>query len=152
MNKIPDALRRYIDAAFPDNVCLLGRVREDGHAHISPRGSTQVFDGETLAYWERGGRASSEDLADGAKLTVYFRDTSLSAVARGGNGLLPAGGVARFYGTAERHDQGAAYEQVWTNMVQQERDADPDKKGFAVLIRIDRAEDLRGNPLPAELS
>ena len=152
MSKIPEALHEYINTAFPENVCLLGTVMENGFANISPRGSTQVFDGETLAVWDRGGRASSEALKDGVKLTVYLRNTALSAVARGGNGLLPAGGIARFYGTAELHTEGDAYEQVWNNMVQQERDGDPDKKGFAVLIRIERAEDLRGQPLPEDLA
>ena len=37
-------------------------------------------------------------------------------------------------------------------MVQQERDSDPDKKGFAVLIRVERTEDLRGQPLPMDLA
>jgi len=152
MGKIPEALHQYINTAFPQNVCLVGTVRVDGYANISPRGSTQVFDGDTLAVWDRGGRASSEALADGAKLTVYFRNSALGAVARGGNGLLPAGGVARFFGTAELHRDGPAREQVWNNMVQPERDADPEKKGFAVLIRIERAEDLRGQPLPANLA
>lgn len=125
---------------------------QDGFANISPRGSVQVFDSETLALWDRGGRASSEALSDGAKLTVYFRNPALSAVARGGNGLLPVGGIARFYGAAELHTEGEAYEQVWNNMVQQERDSDPDKKGFAVLIRVERTEDLRGQPLPMDLA
>ena len=128
------------------------RIAQAKARGISPRGSTQVFDGDTLAVWDRGGRASSEALEDGAKLTVYFRNTALSAVARGGNGLLPAGGIARFYGTAELQTAGEAYEQVWNNMVQQERDADPEKKGFAVLIRVSRAEDLRGQPLPEDLA
>jgi hypothetical protein len=152
MSKIPEALHEHINAAFPQNVCLVGSLRPDGFAQISPRGSTQVVDGDTLGIWDRGGRASSEALVDGAKLMVYFRNPALSAVARGGNGLLAVGGIARFYGTAELHREGAAYEQVWNNMVQQERDADPDKKGFAVLIRVTLAEDLRGNPLPEDLA
>jgi|TARA_B100000315_G_scaffold22434_1_gene19495 hypothetical protein len=152
MSKIPDALHEPINTAFPQNVCLVGSLREDGFANISPRGSVQVVDGDTLGIWDRGGRASSDALKDGAKLMVYFRNPALSAVARGGNGLLPVGGIARFYGTAELHSEGAAYEQVWDNMVQQERDADPDKKGFAVLIRVEKSEDLRGNPLPEDLA
>ena len=127
-------------------------MTKDGFANISPRGSVQVFDGDTLGIWDRGGRASSEALRDGAKLMVYFRNAALSAVARGGNGLLPAGGIARFYGTAELHTNGDAYEQVWKNMVQQERDSDPQKTGFAVLIRVQRAEDLRGHPLAEDLA
>lgn len=152
MSKIPEVLHEFINAAFPQNVCLVGTVRADGFANISPRGSVQVVDGNTLGLWDRGGRASSDALKNGAKLMVYFRDPSLSAVARGGNGLLPAGGIARFFGAAELHTDGDAYEQVWNNMVQPERDADPDKKGFAVLIRVELAEDLRGQPLPEDLA
>lgn len=152
MSKIPGALHEYINTAFPQNVCLVGTVRPDGFANISPRGSVQVVDGATLGLWDRGGRASSDALADGDKLTVYFRNPALSAVARGGNGLLAAGGIARFYGSAELHREGALYEQVWDNMVQPERDADADKKGFAVLIRVELAEDLRGQPLPEDLA
>ena len=152
MSKIPAVLHQYINSAFPQNVCLLGTIRGDGHANISPRGSILVVDGDTLGLWDRGGRASSEALADGVKLSVYFRNTTLSAVARGGNGLLPAGGVARFYGTAELHRSGPAYDKVWNDMPQPERDADPDKKGFAVLIRVESAEDLRGQPLPEDLA
>lgn len=152
MAKIPPALHPYINSAFPQNVCLVGSVTSDGFANISPRGSVQVIDGDTLGLWDRGGRASSEALQNGTKLTVYFRNPALSAVARGGNGLLPAGGVARFYGRAELHKSGPEYEHVWNKMVQQERDSDPQKKGFAVLIHIDRAEDLRGQPLPADMA
>ena len=34
------------------------------------------------------------------------------------------------------------------SLVQPEKERDPDKKGFAVLIKVDRAEDLDGQPLP----
>jgi hypothetical protein len=34
-------------------------------------------------------------------------------------------------------------------MVQPEKDRDPDKLGRAILIRIERAEDLRGQALTA---
>ena len=48
---------------------------------------------------------------------------------------------------ASIHKSGAAYEEVWRRLVQPEKDRDPDKKGFAVLIKIERAEDLDGQPL-----
>jgi len=39
---------------------------------------------------------------------------------------------------------------VWRRLVQPEKDRDPEKKGFAVLIKIERAEDLDGQPLPLD--
>jgi hypothetical protein len=44
---------------------------------------------------------------------------------------------------------GPAYEEVWQRLVQPEKDRDPDKKGYAVLIAVERAEDLDGQPLPS---
>lgn len=150
MAKIPSILHDYINGAFPENVCLVGVALADGYAQISPRGSTQVFDDETLAYWARGGGKSAEVVTDGTKLTVYYRNRELGA--RGGNGLLPAGGVARFYGIAEIHKEGDAYDQVYDNMHEAERNGDPEKKGYAVLIRLERAEFLTGQPIPEDLS
>jgi hypothetical protein len=60
---------------------------------------------------------------------------------------LPAGGIARFYGIAKVHKSGPMYDKVWTQLIQPEKDRDPDKKGYAVTIKVERAEDLTGKPL-----
>jgi hypothetical protein len=36
---------------------------------------------------------------------------------------------------------------VWRRLVQPEKDRDPEKQGHAVLIEIERAEELDGAPL-----
>lgn len=142
MGRIPKALHEHIDTAFPANVCLVGTVLPSGFAQISPRGSTMVFDDEHLALWERGKGSTTQMLRDGAKVTVFFRKPQLRE-----SGLLPKGGIARFYGTAAIHRSGATYEEVWRRLVQPEKDRDPDKKGYAVLIAVERAEDLDSQPL-----
>jgi len=139
---IPKVLREHIDTAFPANVCLVATVLPNGFAQVSPRGSTMVFDEERLAVWERGKGSTSGNLRDGTKVTVFFRKPSLREL-----GLLPKGGIARFYGIAEIHTSGPAYEEVWRRLVQPEKDRDPEKRGHAVLIRVERAEDLDGKPL-----
>ena len=139
---IPKPLHEHIDTAFPANVCLVGLAMPDGYAQITPRGSTMVYDDQHLALWERGKGSTNAQLRDGAKVTVFFRKPALRE-----SGMLPKGGIARFYGTAEIHKSGAAYEEVWRRLVQPEKDRDPDKKGFAVLIKVERAEDLDGQPL-----
>jgi uncharacterized protein len=144
MSAIPKNLQPHINAAFPDNVCLVATVLPDGYAQVTPRGSTMVFDDDHLALWERGRGSTNANLADGTKVTVYFRNPKLRA-----DGVLPKGGIARFYGTARLHKSGPAYEQVWTRLVQPEKDRDPEKRGFAVLIKVERAEELDGTPLPA---
>ena len=45
------------------------------------------------------------------------------------------------------HKSGEVYDQVWQKADQPEKDRDPQKKGYAVLVRVERAEDLDGEPL-----
>jgi hypothetical protein len=142
MATIPKVLHEHINTAFPANVCLVGTVQPNGFAQISPRGSTMVYDDEHLALWERGKGSTNAQLKDGAKVTVYLRKPQLREA-----GMLPKGGIARFYGTAQVVKSGAAYEEVWKRLVAPEKERDPDKKGFAVLIKVERAEDLDSQPL-----
>ena len=145
MATIPKTLQPHINSAFPEHVCLVGSVLPGGYAQITPRGSTMVFDDQHLALWERGKGSTNAALSDGTKLTVYFRKPQLRA-----DGVLPKGGIARFYGVARVVRSGADYEEVWRRLVQPEKDRDPEKKGFAVLIKVERAEDLDGAPLALE--
>ena len=145
MTAIPKQLQPHINTAFPEHVCLVATVLPGGFAQVSPRGSTMVYDDSHLALWERGKGSTNSNLRDGSKVTVFFRKPQLRT-----DGLLPKGGIARFYGTAELHRSGPAYEEVWRRLVQPEKDRDPDKKGFAVLIAVQRAEDLDGQALPPE--
>ena len=142
MAKIPNVLHEHINTAFPANVCLVGTVLPNGFAQVSPRGSTMVYDDEHLALWERGKGSTNENLRDGTKVTVFLRKPPLRE-----SGVLPKGGIARFYGTAGIHKSGSAYDTVWQRLVQPEKERDPDKKGYAVLIKVERAEDLDGKPL-----
>jgi hypothetical protein len=142
MTTIPKTLQPHIDSAFPANVCLVGSVLPNGFAQVTPRGSTMVYDDGHIALWERGKGSTNASLADGTPLTVYFRKPQLRE-----EGILPKGGIARFYGRAKIYKSGAVYEEVWRRLVQPEKDRDPNKTGYAVLIAVERAEDLDGEPL-----
>jgi Pyridoxamine 5'-phosphate oxidase len=142
MREIPKTLRTHINSAFPNDVCLIGTVLPNGYAQVTPRGSTLVFDDQHFSLWERGRGSTAENLTDGTKVTIYFRKPQLRA-----DGVLPKGGIARFYGTARLFKSGPIYEEVWTRLIQPEKDRDPDRKGFAVLIEVERAEELDGTPL-----
>jgi hypothetical protein len=142
MATIPKVLQAHINTAFPANVCLVGSVLPNGFAQVSPRGSTMVVDDAHIGLWERGKGSTTGNLVDGTALTVFFRKPQLRE-----EGILPKGGIARFYGRARIHKSGPIYEEVWRRLVQPEKDRDPQKNGFAVLIEIERAEDLDGQPL-----
>ena len=140
--KIPAVLHEHINTAYPEHVCLVGSVLPNGYAQITPRGSTMVFDDEHLALWERGRGSTTAQLDEGTKVTVFFRKPPLRDA-----GLLPRGGIARFYGTTTIHKSGPVYEEIWKRLIEPERKNDPDKKGFGVLIKVERAEDLNGAAL-----
>jgi hypothetical protein len=145
MPAIPKTLQPHINSAFPENVCLVATVLPSGFAQVTPRGSTMVFDDDHIALWERGKGSTTASMQDGSKVTIYFRKPQLRS-----DGILPKGGIARFYGTATVVKSGAQYDEVWRRLIQGEKDRDPEKKGFAVLIKIERAEDLDGLPLTLE--
>ncbi|HLH29585.1 MAG TPA: pyridoxamine 5'-phosphate oxidase family protein [Terriglobia bacterium] len=139
---IPKVLHEHINTAFPVNVCLVATALPDGFAQVTPRGSMMVFDDDHLAFWERGRGTTNANLKDGTKITVFFRKPELRQPD-----LLPKGGIVRFYGVATLHKSGPVYEQVWNRVIPPEKDRDPERKGFAVLVKIERAEDLSGMPL-----
>ena len=104
-----------------------------------------VFDDEHIALWERGRGSTTENWSNERKVTVFFRKSSLRS-----EGILPLGGIARFYGIATIYKSGPVYEEVWKRLITPEKERDPERKGFAVLIQIERAEDLFGQPLIAD--
>jgi hypothetical protein len=106
MPGIPKTLQPHINSAFPNDVCLIGTVLPNGYAQITPRGSTQVFDDGHFSLWERGRGSTTENLTDGTRVTIYFRKPQLRA-----DGILPKGGIARFYGTARLFKSGSTYEE-----------------------------------------
>ena len=54
------------------------------------------------------------------EVTVYFRNPALRE-----SGVLPLGGIARFYGTATLHNAGPIRDEVWDRMVEPEKERDP---------------------------
>jgi hypothetical protein len=139
---IPKLLQEHINTAFPVNVCLVATVLPNGFAQVTPRGSLMVFDDDHFAFWERGKGTTNANLKDGAKVTVFFRKPELRQ-----SGLLPKGGIARFYGVAALQKTGAIREEIWSRVIKPEKDRDPESKGFGVLVKVERAEDLEGHPL-----
>jgi hypothetical protein len=139
---IPKVLHEHINTGYPAHVCLIGTVLPSGYAQVTPRGSCAVFDDEHFSLWERGRGSTNAALTDGTKVTIFFRKPPLRDA-----GLLPRGGIARFYGVAKLYKSGEVYEEIWKRLIEPEKKGDPDKKGFGVLIKVERAEDLSGAAL-----
>ena len=96
MTKIPEWIHENIDDAFPQNVCLVATVSDDGMPSIGPKGNVLVYDDETLAYWERAMRGAWDNLKSNPRVTIFFRNPALRE-----SGLLPAA-VPRAFGARRR--------------------------------------------------
>ena len=139
MPKIPDEVATCINSALADGTpCLLGTVSADGTPEISPKGSVLVHDGKTLAYWERSHRGALRNVGANTNVVVYYRNPAKAE-------HLPQGAALRFYGKARVVSDAAERETIMNKVVQKELDADPGRKGVAVVIAVDRITNLRGD-------
>jgi predicted pyridoxine 5'-phosphate oxidase superfamily flavin-nucleotide-binding protein len=114
--------------------CVLASASADGEPDIGFKGSMMIFDKESLAYWERTRRQHLKNVSENPKVVVLFRDPKTRV-------------NFRFHGTATVHHQGPLRDQVMARVVKDEIDKDPDRKGAAVIIRVERVTNLGGQVL-----
>tara|TARA_B100001750_G_scaffold214532_1_gene197736 strand:- start:218 stop:637 length:420 start_codon:yes stop_codon:yes gene_type:complete len=105
--------------------CILATAGKDGWPSMGFRASMMVFDKDHLAFWERSNKDGLSHMQENPQVLVMYRD--------------PEARVAfKFYGHVTIHESGEMRENVWDRTVQPEKDADPEKKGCAVVIDIDK--------------
>ena len=104
----------------------------DGYPDVSYKGSMMVFDKDHLAWWERSLGESLAQYEKNAKVAVTYRNNETRV-------------WLRFYGVAEVHKDDAVRQQIMDRTVQVELDADPERKGFGVLMRVDRVRLARNS-------
>jgi hypothetical protein len=141
---ITDELRHLIYDARdekPPLVCLLGTIGRDG-PNISPKSSVVVLDDGHLAFWERARQKALDNLRHDKRVVVAYWNWNAAAA-----GKLPQPGLIRFYGTAELHESGPIYERIKARMHPREIEHAGGAEGIAVLIKLDRALDVRGGSI-----
>jgi general stress protein 26 len=135
MIALTDQMREMIDNALANgSPCILATAGADGEPDIGYKGSVMVFDNESLAYWERTRRQHLKNVQDNPKVVVLFRDPKTRV-------------NFRFHGVATVHQDGPVREQVMSRTVKDELDKDPERKGAAVVIRVNKVTNLAGQVL-----
>lgn len=127
----PVDLKQYaeaLDVALEDGTpCVLATSDEAGNPNIGLKGSILVLDGDHLAFWERTHGATSANLQKNPHVVVLYRNRDRGA------------GMRRFFGVVTGiHAEGEEREQVRARVVERELKADPENRGLAVVIRVDR--------------
>jgi hypothetical protein len=139
---ISEKIRKLIDNAWVDGYpCLLSTAGPDG-PNISPKGSMLVYDDDHLAYWERSKKQALANLGHDKRVVVVYANMKAQR-----DNVLESG-FLRFYGTAELHEQGPTREAIFARLTKREQEHAGADVGIGVLIKIDRAADVRGKPLP----
>ena len=135
MITLTDQMRELVDPALDNGCpCIIATASANGEPDIGYKGSTMVFDGESLAYWERTKRQHLKNLLQNPRVIVLFRDPKTRV-------------NWRFHGTAAVHEKGAIRDQVMARTVKAELEKDPERKGSAVIIRVDKVTNLAGEVL-----
>ncbi len=134
-------IRTLILNAWDDGCpCLLATNGREG-PNITPKGSMIVFDDAHLAYWERSRRAVLENLGADKRVCVMYANFKAQR-----DGLLESG-FLRFFGSAELYESGPLRESIFAKLLPREQTHAGAEAGIGVLIRIEKAIDIRGKPI-----
>jgi general stress protein 26 len=135
MIAIIDQMKDLVNNALANGCpCILATVSGDGEPDIGYKGSMMVFDDQSLAYWERTKRQHMKNVKENPRVVVLFRDPKSRA-------------AWRFHGKATMHEDGPVREQVMARTVKDELDKDPERKGAAVVISLDKITNMAGQVL-----
>lgn len=139
---ISQKLKDLIYNAWTDgSPCLVATSGLNGPS-ISVKGSMLVFDDEHLAYWERTKKGALENLGHDKRVCVMYANFKAQR-----DGVLESGFI-RFYGKAELHESGPIHDAIFKMLTPREQTHVGADTGIGVLVKIERAGDIRGKPLP----
>jgi hypothetical protein len=130
-------IRNAWDDGYP---CLLASIGPEG-PNITPKGSMIVFDDAHLAWWERTKRAVLDNLSHDQRVCVMYANFKAQR-----DGVLESG-FLRFFGSVVLHESGPVRDKIFSMLVPREQTHVGADTGIGVLIRIEKAIDIRGKPI-----
>ena len=133
---IINLIRDAWDDGYP---CLLASTGREG-PNITPKGSLIVFDDAHLAYWERSKRAVLDNLVADPRVCVMYANMKAQR-----DGVLESG-FLRFFGSVVLHESGPVREKIFSMLHVREQTHAGAEAGIGVLIKIEKAIDIRGKP------
>lgn len=127
MIDISDSMKQQIDNALAEGYpCLIATASKDAVPELGYKGSMMVFDKESLAFWERTHQTTIRNILENPNVMVLYRN------------MAKGGAAWRFLGKAAVYKEGPIREEVMSRTVQAELDKDPERKGFGVVIKVDK--------------
>ena len=135
MIKITDDMKERIGKALREKkTCVWASSSKSGAPDISFRGSTFVWDDEHLAFWDRSRGLSTKNIEENPQVCmIYFDSTDRVGW--------------RFYGHATIFKEGEMRQKIMEHTIKDELDKDPERKGYAVLIGVDKIRRYSGDEI-----
>jgi hypothetical protein len=119
-------MAEFVDRSGPDGYTMLvATASKSGAPDLAFKGSVMVWDKDHLAFWERAHGVTLANLAENPQVALVYRNRE-------------AGKNWRFWGDATLLRDGEVREGIMARTYQPELDRDPERKGVAVLIRVDK--------------
>lgn len=130
--ELTDEIREHINGALmAGNPMIVASVDAAGRPRLSYRGSTQVFSADQLGFWARNAEGSTmESIATNPNVALMYRH--------------PAQRVFLQFTGRARVVEGAERDRVYDLAPEFEQKADPERKGVAVVIDLDKVEGILG--------
>ena len=126
---LADAVKTAVNEALTNGTpVVVAYVDDDGAPHLSLRGSTQVHGDDRLALWIRdpaGGLLQA--IPNHPAVALFYRDPGQPA-------------TYTFMGRAHIDDSPATRAAVYAGTPEAERNLDPNQRGVAVVVDLDRVD------------
>jgi hypothetical protein len=128
MIELTDEMRGRLASALADGFPVIAASVDEasGYPKLSFFGSAQVYSDDQLAVWHRA--------PEGGLLDRIVTHPHMSFMYRHGTDRVSW----QFYGRAHVDDSDEARRRVWDGMPEIERMLDPERKGRAVIVDVDR--------------
>jgi hypothetical protein len=105
----------------------VGTASLAGIPDVAPKASVMVWDPDHLVFWERSHGKTRANLAENPNVCIFFFSPTRQQ-------------FWKFFGVAELLQDGELREQIMVKTYPSELERDPERKGLAVVIRVDRVD------------
>ena len=123
---LTDEMKAAFETSLADGApVLFATASKAGMPDIAFKGSAMVFDPEHVAFWERARGTTFSNLKENGGVCILYRNAA--------NRM-----AWKMFGQAEVLTEGPLRQQIMDRTIALELDRDPERKGAAILIRIDR--------------
>lgn len=123
---LTDEMRDAFEAALLGGVpAIVATAGASGMPDIAFKGSLMVWDAEHLAFWERAHGTTLRNMQENPQACVLYRNPQTRT-------------SWKFFGTVELLTEGELRAGIMARTNELELQRDPERKGVAALIRVDR--------------